>query len=335
MCDAKGKPLGSLSSTVFTPLSGTESVAVSNTYPAGHYTSALASPPPYNSASLLVVPSIGGDPFGGPVNAIANNGIDLSYGPINGTVTVDLSGQLVGYVTLVWSAPFLPAVYPDKAKSITLLLKTQVSASASIMSTTGAAGPGLDIVSAKATASYGDPYNEMASADGSNLFVGPRSVVGYHLVTVALDSSTGIGKVYLNGKTHWEAVNKRPWGYVWSPPQAPGAVSVMTNGPITATASGSVRAWIAPDSRTVAITSPEIEPSSQFGPLNTATNTYPQNVRTPDGSIVTDVAVSPPLTQPGGGTSWTASPGLIGQAGNFVSPVFAWSLTGPGSLSAF
>lgn len=87
------------------------------------------------------------------------------------------------------------------------------------------------------------------------------------------------------------------------------------------------------NSRDLIITCPEIENSFQAGPLNSTTHSYPPDVRAGDGSIVTDSAISPPLTQPGGIGSWLASPTLLAQAGAFQSPVFAWSLTGAGSLS--
>lgn len=87
------------------------------------------------------------------------------------------------------------------------------------------------------------------------------------------------------------------------------------------------------DNREVWITSQSIETSyfktdDEHGgsPYQTS------HQRNPDGSIVTDSAVSPPLNQPGGATTWKSSPILMAQAPNFQNPTFAWSLTGDGSL---
>ena len=87
------------------------------------------------------------------------------------------------------------------------------------------------------------------------------------------------------------------------------------------------------DPRKVQITSTDIETSyfktdDEHGgsPYQTS------HKRNSDGSIITDSAVSPPLNQPGGGTTWTASPILMAQAAGFQNPSFTWSLTGDGSL---
>ena len=349
LCDAKGNGAGGLSPTTFTPLSGTESVAVSNTYPftpaqiktilagtagpGGNWVYDLFAPIalPGQTFDNVGVPGIGATRnagFGktkiaapnGPSYAYASNALDDS-GPYNGSVTVDTTGQLVAYIKLVWSAPFTPAKYPDKAKSVTLLLKTQVSASASITGT----GQGL---SATATASDGDPFNETASADGSNPSSGPRSVVGYHLVTVALDPSTGIGEVYLNGKTHWVATDQSPWGYLApAPPQAPvSTVSVKTNGPSTATAGSSVMAWIKPDNRAVTISCPAIEPSYYKGPVTSdnPTGRYLHGQGTSNPFQADSLATYSTADYTVGG-AWIASASFRANTPGFTNPSYAWS----------
>ena len=239
------------------------------------------------------------------------------YGDINGSITADLTGQLVYYFKATWIGSGTPPGYID------LLLQTNVQAYASVDYEFSAQQYGL---SALATATDGPPFNETASASagdgGLGLSTGP--VVGYHLVRAAVDPKTSIAEAYVNGMAHTQVVNSVCFS----------SATGLSNGATISVSRPSITASVKPDDREVTITSPDIETSYQFGPFNTTTNTYPPNVRASNGSIVVDSAVSPPLTQPGGGTTWTASPGLIGQAGSFQNPVFAWSLTGEGSLSA-
>ena len=101
-------------------------------------------------------------------------------------------------------------------------------------------------------------------------------------------------------------------------------------GPIGASSIASVSAYANPDSRDLIITCPEIENSFQAGPLDPVTNSYPQDVRAADGSIVTDSAVSVVDTAIG----WTSNPYLQAQANGFQNPVFSWGVSGQGSLSS-
>ena len=89
------------------------------------------------------------------------------------------------------------------------------------------------------------------------------------------------------------------------------------------------------DNREVSIVSFDIETSHYKGTVDAQ---HPSGqwaeVRNPDGSVVTDSAVFPPLTQPGAATSWLASPTLQAQASNFQNPTFAWKVDGSGSSSS-
>lgn len=350
-CDANGGSISACPNNGFYTMSGNEAISVNNSYPAPYLRAVdyySGNPVP----SGTDVSTYGSTPNGPIPGTILYQGVSAqanaynydpdgycgwyytvnptmfgtpSSGFVNGSYTSNATGQLFYYFKVSWGnqgAPTSPI--PDH---LDLLLKTTVQATASAGYGASAQTGGL---SAIATASD-DQFNENVTATGGFINT-PAPVVGYHLVRASVDPGTGVAEVYLNGTVNTNAVNSVPYGTV--DPQS-SMNNRVTNGQTLATAFGSVAGVVRTDSREVEITSPDIETSYQFGPLDPNTNTYPQNVRASDGSIVTDSAVSPPLTQPGGGSSWTASPGMLGQAGGFTNPVFAWSMAGgQGSLSA-
>ncbi len=351
-CDASGAPLSNAypDSNGFYTMNGTEADDVQNGYPPDLVGYEIANNDYRYSTAFSPLTSTPNGPIPGTIlyqgisgSAIANNnlqngsgyyssgfsydiysnGVD-SRGLLNGTIHSTLTGQLVYYFKEVWQGYGTPTPVPDH---LDILLKTTVSASAGVDYGLSGLSSGL---SATATASD-DQFQENVTATGGFINT-PAPVVGYHLVRASVDPGTQVAEVYLNGTVDATAVNTVPYGTL--DPQS-SMNNKVTNGAATTGASGGVVSVVKPDSREVEITSPDIETSYQFGPLDPNTNTYPQNKRTLDGSIVTDSAVSPPLTQPGGGSSWTSSPGMLGQAGGFINPIFAWSMAGgQGSLSA-
>lgn len=168
------------------------------------------------------------------------------------------------------------------------------------------------------------------------------AINGRHLIRVTPNGK--IATVSKSGTVSTDTTNGLPWAAWVDSPQSPGASGPGTfyydgppyNGQTSANAYANVLATATNDSRDVIIKCFDIEDSSHAGPLDPVTNSYPQDVRAGDGSIVTDSAVAPPSppNQAGGSTSWTASPTLFAQATGFQNPTFAWSVSGEGSSSA-
>ena len=346
-CDAQGNPLTSPQQrNGFYEMDGTKSGKASNLYPKDWVASLGATPPAggaspltvttiptmqtYNGVGIAGYPTYGSFASNGLGGGIYTYSTPTSSGLINGSVTTHLDGQLVYYFLVQWSGGGTPTV--QMPKSISLLLNTNLFASVQLNYGNSKATSGLS-----ATASATDEaFQETAS------WTGPTYVCGYHLVQASvspLTATTGIGETYLNGSVDQWASDQVPAGaYVaghgYQPPN--GSAAAVANS-TTASANSEVSAGVRQDNRAVSITSSDIETSYFKGPVDA---THPtgqwQHLRDTNGSgsIVTDSAVSPPLSQPGGGTSWTASPTLLGQAGGFTNPVFAWSLTGDGALSA-
>ncbi len=324
-------------------MGGTESGSYTSTYPL--LPGAVSD---NKTFSNLAVPTGIGSYGSGSVSASAANLFSSNnwwYHPYNttttlfanGTIAADLSGQLVAYYKVSWSGYGSATPTTPMPDHINLLLRTDVQAWGT--ESYALAGPHTGHLVASATATDGAPFNESASysqTDGG-ASTGTNFVTGYHLVRAAVDPMTGIATVYLNGQTHMQLDNNVPYGTVSYSPSDPNyGFGTVTNGQAYGAAYGLVAGGVRQDNREVIITSSDIETSYFRGKVDAThlTDQWP-NLRNTDGSISTDSAVSPPLTQPGAPTAnWSASPGLIGQANGFTSPVFSWSLAGPGTLSA-
>ena len=184
----------------------------------------------------------GNDPFWYWVNA--------SYGTPNpglldGGVAVQLTGQLVFYFKVYWQSYGTVTPTSPMPTSLSLLVKTQLKASANVSYGSSGLTSGL---AASATATDGPPFNETASASAGDAAAsaGPASLAGYHLVTAAfapLGSNTGIAQVSLNGTAKYQASNTVPYGTYTI--VNPGTISgKKTNGQTSADAEGSVLAGV-------------------------------------------------------------------------------------------
>ena len=246
-CDSQGNPLpNNTYNNGFYTLYGPQSGTASNTYPLPMINAALAYPSLYGDYLYAATPSsysgLGLSPHAVSVPGTANfpndrvgaetpgfafagnyggNGegsysVDAAHGgsrsgPIIGSVTADLSGQLVGYFKMYWSGSGTPTAYADFLVSTSLYAQASVSYGGSQLPS------GL---SASATASDG-AFNETASASaGSGASSGGvPQVSGRHLVQAAVDPKTGIAEVYVTGKTHWVLSNMVPYatgGATWA-----------------------------------------------------------------------------------------------------------------------
>jgi len=339
-CDASGNILSNPSyNNDGYVMGGTESGKDSTTCPLFHsYDTASTS---YNNTP---VPSGIGNYGSGGNEALVTNGSDYfwygqvygtnTYATLNGTETVDLSGQLVYYFKEVWQGSGAPTTpIPDH---IDLRLKTTVSAFAYVDYGSSGQTSGL---SAQASASDGDPFNERATASVStpDASVLSRYVEGSHLVRASV--SGGIATVYLNGQTHMEADNTVPYGVLSYPmPSDPSYVQgTVTNGSTQARSNSLVAGSVRQDSREVKISCPTIE-----------TSYYKANVdaQHPDGqwSHMPD-----PVSGAMSGDSvvvYTAGQNAIsvneyGDAFNalcsgFAHPYYTWSFTGSdGTVGAY
>jgi len=255
-----------------------------------------------------------------------------SSGPINGSVTADLSGQLVGYFKMTWYGSG-PA--PDH---VDFLLSTWVYAQASADYESTQQTSGLS-ATAKATI---DAFKETASASAGG---GASSAGGLHLVRAAVDPKTGIAEVYVNGTAHWELSNTV--AYQVRNPSVPlgGRGDYTYIGPAVASGGSFVRAGAKEDSRDVAIGCSTIEDSYYKGSYDSqhGTDRY-QHLRDPiTGAIVTDSAVTyqNESTVGLGGASGTGTAqgwqanniALTANAAGFNSPTYQWSLSGPSQAS--
>jgi len=273
-CDAKGNLLSNPSPdrNGFYSMGGTFSGTAGNTYPKPMIASALAKAPgwPYLSAgyplALQIIPATptpgsayAANYFGDPAQYCPYvYWVDPSFGSptagyVNGGVTMHLSGQLVYFFKEMWQTnPYVPPTPPTPMPDhLNLLLRTWVSASASASYGSSAQQWGL---AALATATDGPPFNETASASAGDAPAtsGPASVIGYHLVTAAVDPNTGIAQVYLNGTLDRQAIDGVPFGSMTSPDFYQ-ASPIRTNGPTQASAGGSVAAAVKQDNRAVTI----------------------------------------------------------------------------------
>lgn len=238
-----------------------------------------------------------------------------------GSVHADNSDTLKAY--FVWTGD--PAHVPDHQS---FLLRTSVSATASVSFGNGRATSGLSatgtgtLESDTVTATAGDAGSDSPAPHNKRVLV--RATPNGKVIALSRSASVSV-----------DTTNGLPYA-TWVPGDHDFYYCGPGNGYTSANASGNVSANANTDSRDVIITSFDIETSHHSGPLDSVTNSYPQDVRAGDGSIVTDSAVAPPSppNQAGGSTSWTASPTLWAQATGFQSPTFAWSVSGPGSSSA-
>ena len=354
-CDSQGNPLPNNTYnngfyTLYGPQSGTDS----NTYPLPMINAALAYPSLYGDYLYAATPSsydsLGLSPHAVSVPGTANfpndrvgaetpgfafasnygsNGegsysVDAAHGgpssgPINGSVTADLSGQLVGYFKMYWSGPG-----PQPA-SAPFLVSTSLYAQANVNYGTYGGTTYTSGLSASAWATDGI-FNERASASAGSGSAGGNassSQGGYHLVRAAVDPVTNIAEVYVNGVTHWSLSNMAPYA---------------TAGETTASGGSLVEAGARTDNREVEITCPAIEDSYYKGSYDSqhGTDRY-QHLRDPvTGAIVTDSAVTYQNASNSGVEGSGAVQGwqvnnitLTANTPGFASPAYAWSLTGP------
>ncbi len=371
-CDANGQslPYASPDSNGFYEMNGTEQWIIKQTYfPDSVIDSLKANPDssrdylsaaypleyllePYASASIRYGGIGSRSSSGSPLGASAQN----FYGPqsprwwysaspygsgsLNGSVTVDVLGQLVSYFKVDWydgyggSAP-ADAVVPDY---INLWLKTDIGASADVSFGSSGMTSGL---SATATATDGAPFGEMAtaSAGDADAAPGPVRVLGSHLVRAAVDPSTRIAEVYLNGETTWNAVNTIPYGEVVHPyADYPSYVTGgrVTNGQTGASSGGYITARVKQDNRGVALSSP-IEDSYYKGVYDVphGTDRYLHLRDSATGNIAVDSVAEWHTdldihNQPTGYTKGWQINGLpiTANASSFQDPSFTWSLLG-------
>ncbi len=182
-----------------------------------------------------------------------NNGVP-HIGPVNGSVTVAVTaGHLASYFKVTWypSSSTAPAPMPDH---LNLLLRTNLTAEASINAGTSVHNNGLW---AYATVSDGLPFGETASASagrtGDGTLVGSSGVpvvTGYHLVRAAVNPVTQIATVSLDAALHYTANNDVPYGTL---PDGTPQGGQVTNGPTSAHAASGVSAGVQPDDREVTI----------------------------------------------------------------------------------
>ena len=324
-CDSQGNPLpNNTYNNGFYTLYGPQSGTASNTYPLPMINAALAYPSLYGDYLYAATPSsysgLGLSPHAVSVPGTANfpndrvgaetpgfafagnyggNGegsysVDAAHGgsrsgPIIGSVTADLSGQLVGYFKMYWSGPG-----PQPA-SAPFLVSTSLYAQAGVSYGNGRVSSGL---SASAWATDG-LFNERASAsagDGATSG-GVSQVSGYHLVRAAVDPVTNIAEVYVNGVTHWSLSNMAPYA---------------TAGAAWASGGSLVQAGAIPDNRDVTISSNFPSPTYSKGTVDASHPTGQwANVRSSNGSMSDDT-----ITPDASGTSAIYYPNYTGWGKN-------------------
>ena len=360
-CDANGQAVANLTSDgngYYGMTSGIESEQVSNTYPVAMVAAAVANPGTYgdylqSAFPLGISPSL--QTFSLPIyapnpitvlggnfgegNAAAYNYVSRGSGaytysvpsfqgppltgPINGSLTKDLSGQLRFYWRVQWMGMGAPTVpMPDH---INLCVKANLTATASVSYNSSVQRSGL---SAQATASDqvgGSGFGDAVSASAGDTGTLPgSSLSSLHLVTASVSplagsTTTGIAEAYLNGSTHSFVNDTVPY-------LVPGTSPVM-NGSTQAYTSVTVAGGVKQDNRIVWISSPEIDDSYHKGTYdsNLGTDRY-LNKRNLDGSISTDTAAAYDQGWYGGfpfygGNHYTAN------VPNFSNPVYNWNIT--------
>jgi len=339
-CDANGgpPPSGVHFTDEYFPLYGTETWTTTSTYfPA---TTSAA-----QTASVFGGIGDGANTGNYPSSARAENSDGMSplhwwystedhysrtpgqTGYINGSVTVDIQGDLHAYYKLEWQSPFASAPTSPRPDHINLLLRTVVSAYVEFDYFSSGLQSGL---SGTATATDGLPFGETASAGAAG---GPGSVVGSHLVRAAVDPATGIAQVFVGGNLRWDATNLVRYGTLDYPVAGyPNYITGQTTyGETRAQASSGITARVRPDDREVAISS-AIE-TSYFKSADeySGSPVQAQHYRNPDGSIAVDSAVGW-INVPGDGSypkGWQIN-GLpiTANATNFQNPSYAWSISG-------
>jgi len=361
-CDANGQSLSYASpdSNGFYEMNGTEQWIIKQTYFSDSVIDSFKANPdssrsylyvaspleyllePYTSMSIRYGGIGSRSSSGNPLGASAGNNSNQQWwysaspygsGPLNGSVTVDVLGQLVSYFKVDWydgyggSAPANETV-PDH---INLLLNTDIGASAGVSFGSSGMTSGL---SAQATASDGSPFGETAAAGaglndaGTSMGLsGTPLVTGYHVVRAGVDPVTHIATVYLDGTAHYTASNTVPYGTL--PDGTPNGGQV-TNGPTRAYAASGVSGGVKPDDREVAISS-AIETSYFKSPDGYSGSPIPvQHYRNPDGSIAVDSIVFP-VNDPQIGQHFIVGHTYYSNASSFTFPKFAWSVTGDGT----
>ena len=329
-CDAIGKPVANLTSDgngYYGMTSGIETESVSNTYPVAMVAAAVSNPGTYgdylqSAFPLGISPSL--QTFSLPIyapnpitvlggnfgegNAVAYNCVSRGsgaytylvpssqgpplMGPINGSLTKDLTGQLRFYWRVQWmgmGAPTIPM--PDH---LNLCVKANLTATASVSYNSSVQRSGL---SAQATASDqvgGNGFSDAVSASAGDTGTIPSSsVTKYHLVSASVlplagSTVTGIAQVYLNGSTHTFVNNAVPY-------LVPGASPVL-NGQTQAYASVTVVGGVKQDSRTVSISADVDNTYSKVltGGLDANGDGYVGKVKhtpAPDGSMSGDIGI--------------------------------------------
>ena len=286
-CDANGQAVANLTSDgngYYGMTSGIESEQVSNTYPVAMVAAAVANPGTYgdylqSAFPLGISPSLrtfslpiyapnpitvlGGN-FG-EGNAVAYNYVSRGSGaytysvpstqgppltgPINGSLTQDLSGQLRFYWRVQWMGMGTPTV--PMPKYLSLCVKANLTATASVGYNNSFQRNGL---SAQATASdqvNGNGFGDAVSASAGDTGTLPgSSITKYHLVSAAVlplagSTTTGIAQAYLNGSTHTFVNNSVQY-------LIPDITPVL-NGSTQAYASVTVAGGVKPDDRTVTV----------------------------------------------------------------------------------
>ena len=290
-CDAAGNPVANLSSDgngYYSMTSGTETEQVSNTYPVPMVAAAVANPGTYGSYlqsafPLGISPSL--QTFSLPINvpypvtvlggnfgegnAVAYNCVPsgssaYTYsvpsaqgppqtGPINGSLTKDLTGQLRFYWRVQWmgmGAPTTPM--PDH---LSLCVKANLIATASVSYNSSVQGTGLSALATASDQVGGSGFGDAVTASAGDAGTVPSSsLTKLHLVTASVSplagsTTTGIAEAYLIGSTH-TFVNNTVQYFV--PGASPGASSVL-NGQTQAYTSVTVAGGVKQDNRTVSI----------------------------------------------------------------------------------
>jgi hypothetical protein len=206
----------------------------------------------------------------------------------NGDVSADLTGKYVGYFKATWLGTGPSPGY------IPMLITTSVWAQATLnyddawQGLTSFPSSGLS-----ASASATDEFNETVVADGSGVNY-PPSIIGYHLVHVAVNPQTGIAEVDLHMHFSASASNTVRWGVVSYPSPGSDADVTETNGNLATNAVGGVSGSVKLDDRDVTISSPDIETSYFKGQVDAQHPTGRwAHTRNADGSMSVDSGVVP------------------------------------------
>ena len=360
-CDAAGNSVANLTSDgngYYGMTSGIETESVSNTYPVAMVAAAVANPGTYgdylqSAFPLGISPSL--QTFSLPINvpypvtvlggnfgegnAAAYNYVSRGSGaytysvpssqgppltgPINGSLTKDLTGQLRFYWRVQWmgmGAPTIPM--PDH---LNLCVKASLTATASVSYNSSVQRSGL---SAKATASdqvggigFGDAVS--ASAGDTGTLPG-SSVTKYHLVSASVlplagSTTTGIAQAYLNGSTHTFVNNTVPY-------LVPGTSPVL-NGQTQAYASVTVVGGVRQDNRIVWISSP-IEASYYKGSYDSVNKTdrYLHQRDSITGAIAVDAVANFSMADRYlGAGAWEGHSSFYGNTSLITNPTYSWS----------